>query len=452
MARFLIGMGSGRCGTQSLAYLLNLQPRTQICHECLPLLPYTTNPSPEFVQRRFERLLQMSDKRRSPNDPDTEVVGDVASFYVCYVEKMLRTTPDLRVICLKRSREQVVDSFGRWIDSNRNYLADHWSRLLRADHFRDPVWSTIFPKFDAPSRSEAIGKYWDWYYAAVDKLRTQFPERVRCYATETLLNCRQEQSTMLQFAGYCLEEIVTIEKAHGNRVVSPNRAPTPLSTEELDKLGSKLMPIERNRCAVIVTNATNSGEGNSPQFEELKELGYSVRFIGGSTGNTAKLADDFSDQASQAMLAGFYSTYWLDSTQPWSLEELEDIRRSNPYLRSPLLFSVGESRLANDSPSRNLSVHRTWVHRRVFEHLQFACGLELLQDDSGHSVVPYFQDPGSISTCPATNSSPKVGYFLKSAITATANIASHLPMKTIDAPHTNAKDPKKTEINSTNPS
>src|SRR6185437_11882599 len=95
--RFILGIGSGRCGTLSLAHVLAAQPETHATHEDPPLLPWKRDEDRPVMEQRFVRW------RRRWKEP---VVADVASFYLPYVEEAIAREPEIRIVCLKRPREE----------------------------------------------------------------------------------------------------------------------------------------------------------------------------------------------------------------------------------------------------------------------------------------------------------------------------------------------------------
>jgi len=163
----VLGIGSGRCGTLSLAQLLDKQPNASVTHERRPLLPWNVVDVERVVSERVKRLCELG----------TTLVGDVASFYLPYIETFIALAPEIRVVCLRRDRESVVESFSRWSDTAHSAPTDHWSLEPAAGLYHDPVWSTIFPKYDVSSRAEGIGRYWDEYYNRVEDLVRPFLDR-----------------------------------------------------------------------------------------------------------------------------------------------------------------------------------------------------------------------------------------------------------------------------------
>lgn len=70
----ILGLGSGRCGTLSLAHVLNRQPGVQVSHEERPRLPWKRLPGEWVIRERFARMRGQRNGR---------IVDDVASFYLC---------------------------------------------------------------------------------------------------------------------------------------------------------------------------------------------------------------------------------------------------------------------------------------------------------------------------------------------------------------------------------
>lgn len=180
----VFGLGTGRCGTLTLAALLDSQPGVQATHEC-QLLPWRCRP------RAINDLLQSLQHR------EANVVGDVAFYYLNYVEHILGVTRRAKFICLRRDREGTVRSFDAWTGEKNHWTSrscPHWTDDSIADPFDD-----CFPKYNA-KKVEAIGMYWDHYYAVAESLAGDFPESFRIFPLEAL-SSENGQTELLQFAG-----------------------------------------------------------------------------------------------------------------------------------------------------------------------------------------------------------------------------------------------------------
>ncbi|NUQ65215.1 MAG: class I SAM-dependent methyltransferase, partial [Pirellulales bacterium] len=102
-------------------------------------------------------------------------VGDVASFYLPYVEEAIRAEPGIRIVCLKRPREEVVEGFCRFLDQATPFPVNHWVKEPAPGVYHDPLWTRIFPQYDTQNREEGIRRYWH----DVDRLGHRVSSRQR---------------------------------------------------------------------------------------------------------------------------------------------------------------------------------------------------------------------------------------------------------------------------------
>ena len=207
----IIGLGSGRCGTRSLASLLNAQSDTVCFHEVNPSCMAWTGTERTVLSmlEEFRAVLaggprqitvDLATRRRAEQLPrlrSLEVVraiGDVAFYYLPYAP-MLAEMPDVRMPVLRRDKDATVASFvqvmrirrGRIrtvIDGvaallrrrpyrrYRNHWVEHDGRRWR----RSVKFDKCFPKFKAESLEDALGQYWDLYYRTAEELAAKYPD------------------------------------------------------------------------------------------------------------------------------------------------------------------------------------------------------------------------------------------------------------------------------------
>jgi hypothetical protein len=252
----VIGIGTGRSGTASLAKLLNAQQDAVCFHEMNPsCVRFHGTPRPilnaidEFqavvdggdpsmltvdLGRRvaaeaYDRLCRMKRVR---------LIGDIAFYYLTYVEAILARNPRTRFVCLQRDRAETVESWLRqaeikrwrskriadrvaaWITrepfhESHNWWMEHDGRVWRPD----PIWDKCFPKFPGPTLRQAVEQYWDYYYATVDQIAARHPDSILRLRTETL-NTRDGQLRLLEFCGLAASEMVfTDAHIHRSRVL-----------------------------------------------------------------------------------------------------------------------------------------------------------------------------------------------------------------------------------------
>ena len=184
--KFIIGLGTGRCGTKSLAALLSAQPNTVVAHE------YHRSPLPwHFSEDAIEKRMNSLEM----------INGDVGFYYLNYVDFILKKKPDTRFICLKRRKEEVIASYLKKTDG-RNHWVNHDNKIWSAD----PLWDVAYPKFDTSDKASAIGMYYDLYYQIIHTLKDKYPNNLKIFDIERL-NSRKGIRSMLIFCGYTQHEM-----------------------------------------------------------------------------------------------------------------------------------------------------------------------------------------------------------------------------------------------------
>ena len=118
MPRLIFGTGTGRCGTWSLFRLLQAQKGVAAMHEGF-YLPFDPN------ILRFWRLLY----RAMTSCRNTRCIATVSFVWINYMSEIMSHILNPKVICLKRPREETVES---WMihQPELNLLTDlkskHW--------------------------------------------------------------------------------------------------------------------------------------------------------------------------------------------------------------------------------------------------------------------------------------------------------------------------------------
>lgn len=127
------------------------------------------------------------------------IVATVAFYWIKYLGDIFRDIRNPKVICLKRRREEVIESFaGMYKDKN------FWSDP-KGDKFTgiDPKVSPLgemWPKYNL-LKEEAIGKYWDEYYAIAEAWIQMFPEQMIIVDMHSMFNNEKYQRVALKFLG-----------------------------------------------------------------------------------------------------------------------------------------------------------------------------------------------------------------------------------------------------------
>jgi hypothetical protein len=210
---------------------------------------FSGNPQPHLnAVCEFRNLLAGGDKARlaidysRPSSVNTyarlqsmgevKLIGDIAYYYLNYIEDLFERFPECVAVCMKRDRESTVSSWmkksaiKRWpslwlADRVKSWLTrtpfyteyNHWQAHDGSQWQKDPVWDSCFPKFEASSKKEAIGMYWDYYYLEADRLQRKYPDRFRVFEVRDLSD-PEGQQRILSLLGIPQDRMIFGEDVH----------------------------------------------------------------------------------------------------------------------------------------------------------------------------------------------------------------------------------------------
>jgi hypothetical protein len=322
----ILGIGTGRCGMASLARVLNQQPDAQCSYDEPPLLPWDHDDGPQILRARFARFRQHGTAR---------LLGDAAHFYLPYIEDAIAAEPDIRIVCLKRPREEVVASLCEWLDHSMPLPTNHWAKQPAPGWHHDPVRRRSYPQYDVQNREEGIRRYWDDYYQTADALVRRFPEHIRIFDTYEALNTEAGLRELLCFVGVPPErQVVTLGMgAESPPERSPHRRPRRLSDD----------PMDPRRCVVLVPFASSITPSCERALIELERRGYPVRRVGGY----AAIDQGRNQMATDALLDGFEETMWIDADVDFHPDAIDRLRSHRLPIVAGIYPQKGKRALAS---------------------------------------------------------------------------------------------------------
>ena len=191
--KFVFGLGAGRCGTSSLAFLLNSQNNAFVGHELAPTLPWKYYN--EGIRYRYDQLNHQSALY--------DLVGDVSFYYLPYVVNLmnmskinLSQTHDFKFIILKRERSAVVKSFlHKFKIQGNNPL-----QSIKAIGVKPDEWDDCFPTYDKVDLQTSIEMYYDDYYKESEALEDRWNDDIRIFDVD-VLNTSEGVMRLLGFIG-----------------------------------------------------------------------------------------------------------------------------------------------------------------------------------------------------------------------------------------------------------
>ena len=210
--KIIIGLGSGRSGTASLAFFLDSQSDSYVVHESsfgLPgLFKYTVgNYLPwETNERAFNNWYnKLQSYSRSH-----QYYGDVCSSLIQYVPQILALNPDVVFVCLKRDKKKVVNSFKKI-----TFGVNHWKKTTLNKYF--DYWYDMYPKYLDDSKDDAVSKYWDQYYSLAESYQSSYVN-FRIFSIEDL-NSESGRDAILEHIGIPSHKRIITGAFHINKSI-----------------------------------------------------------------------------------------------------------------------------------------------------------------------------------------------------------------------------------------
>lgn len=251
----IIGLGSGRTGTASLSHLISSQKGGLCFHELNPTgVVFEGNPQPiintinEFqaildggprhlLSIDYTREASVNTLKELQVQKEVNIIGDIAYYYLLYVDDILKVNDRVKFICIKRDKTKTVNSWLNKSSINRwrsLWLADKIKSWITRTPFNEsynfwqehdgtkwepnPVWDKTFPKFAANSKKEAIEKYWDYYYETAEKVSEKHPDNFKIFDIKSMSH-REGQKEMLKFINLAEEDMVLKDEFHSHKTL-----------------------------------------------------------------------------------------------------------------------------------------------------------------------------------------------------------------------------------------
>jgi hypothetical protein len=385
MSRIVLVVGTGRCGMVSLLNVLSKQPRTRATLEEVPLLPWKRAAGDRVMRERLARF------RKSR---DGEFLVDAASFYLPYLEDAIAADPDVRVVGLKRPREETVASFGRFLDEYNAFPTNHWAEEPAVGWSHDVIWTRTMPQYPLADRAEGLRSYWDEYYCRLEALVERFPQNVRVFEMREVMDSEAAQREVLTFAGYPAEGQVPALGTRAHRVKPPPmRPPARRSSKH---------PLDPGRCAVLVPFTGSIFPQCENGLRELEKRGYQVRRVGGF----AAIDQGRNQLATDALVDGFEETMWIDSDVEFHPDAVDQLRAHGLPVACGIYPQKGRKALASHvlPGTPKLTFGRNGglleilyaatgfllVRRDVYLKVQHQLALPLANERFGAPMIPFF--------------------------------------------------------------
>lgn len=196
--QFLFGIGTGRCGTGTVAKLVDNQKGISCSHEGY-YCPWERD-----IIAFYQSVIAMMQQE----ELIVTRIGNVGFYWKNYLREIFRDLFNPKVIVLKREKEEVVESFSSMY-REKNYWSKPGGKNWDGREPQQTFLTLMFPKYDL-SKKDAIGQYWEDYYndGAIDYYLDKFPQNIILIRSEDLWAGEEAQRSIFEFLDISEEDMI----------------------------------------------------------------------------------------------------------------------------------------------------------------------------------------------------------------------------------------------------
>ena len=213
--RLVLGLGSGRCGSTSLAAMIGQAPEVCATHENPPPIHWT--PTPARIAFHAKRFAILRDH--------FALVFDAAHWWLNALDGLSAEAGELEVVGLVRDAEACVRSFLRIKGRGRGSL-NHWAGH-DGGYWKKALWDRMYPSFatgdlglgpagpgDAVAmdriKTAQVTRYVEDYNQALAQAAQRLGERALLVRTEDLTTLRTQRAIFdfLGLSGDAIAEVL----------------------------------------------------------------------------------------------------------------------------------------------------------------------------------------------------------------------------------------------------
>lgn len=194
--QYILGLGTGRCGSATLSTLLDQQKGICCFHEG-EYMPWDRD-----IVAFYQSIVRLLNKATESR------IGNVAFYWKNYLPEIFRDLLNPKVIVLKREKEKVVESFAS-LYQDKNHWSTPGGKNWDGRDPQDAPIALMMPKYDL-NKKDAIAQYWEEYYndGAIDYYLNMFPQNIMLMASEDFWLGEDAQKRIFDFLDIPEESMV----------------------------------------------------------------------------------------------------------------------------------------------------------------------------------------------------------------------------------------------------
>ena len=166
--------------------------------------------SENIVMNRVQFLEKKLYDNTVKNNNHNNIVGEVAFYFLPYVELLINNFPYIKFICTKKNRKNTYNDIVSDIKTNNSILSrlflwkkqykNHWLDHNGTTWERDHLLDKCYPTFKEQSLKISINKYIELYNVTIKNLSKKYPNNLAVFYSDEISSDYGKQK-VLSFLG-----------------------------------------------------------------------------------------------------------------------------------------------------------------------------------------------------------------------------------------------------------
>lgn len=197
MKKYVIALGTGRVGSKSIAHLLNSCKNADVAHEWISF--WKRKKINKFLLSWKFDLDAINERIEYLKSLESNLVGDVAFYYLNYISYLKKHLYPLKIIYLYRNKKDHLASQLRVTKECKtrgeccHWLPHNHPEFIK-NNYTKSGYDLATPSFpEAKDKEDSINMYWDYYQKRMAIIKKQFPSIIYYLRTEDISDFNKQK-------------------------------------------------------------------------------------------------------------------------------------------------------------------------------------------------------------------------------------------------------------------
>ena len=190
----VLGTGIARKETKKIYNFLNSQDNFNFDYES-DLKNFSWNNSENIIINRIHKLENRL-YNNTKSDKSFAVTGDVAFYFLPYMELLINNFPFLKFIGTKKSKKSTFNDIMYDIQTHNSIFSrifmfkkkykNHWLNHDGSNWEKDYILDKCYPKFSDNDLESSVNRYIEMYIFELKKIQKKFPKNIKVIFSDEL--------------------------------------------------------------------------------------------------------------------------------------------------------------------------------------------------------------------------------------------------------------------------